>query len=87
VTRKTSRLGAHFTSATDLWSTPQDFFDRLDRRFGFTLDVCATAENTKCAAFYTPADNGLMQPWTGVCWLNPPYGPRSADGSPRQTKR
>src|SRR4051812_3531286 len=23
----------------DEWSTPQDIFDRLDREFGFTLDV------------------------------------------------
>lgn len=64
----------HFSSATDLWATPQDFFDRLNVKFGFTLDVCATAENAKCARFYTSADDGLSQPWAGVCWMNPPYG-------------
>jgi phage N-6-adenine-methyltransferase len=70
-----SHLRAHFTSATDLWSTPQDLFDRLNSKFCFTLDVCATAENAKCARFYTAADDGLAQSWTGICWLNPPYGP------------
>jgi hypothetical protein len=24
--------------------------------------------------WYTPADNGLVQPWDGLVWLNPPYG-------------
>lgn len=63
-----------FSSKTDLWATPQDLFDRLDREFHFTLDVCALPENAKCMAYYTPQDNGLAQPWTGVCWCNPPYG-------------
>ena len=37
-----------FSSATDLWETPQDFFDKLDAEFHFTTDVCATPENAKC---------------------------------------
>jgi phage N-6-adenine-methyltransferase len=64
----------HFSSATDLWATPQDFFDRLNARFGFTLDVCATADNAKCERFFTAADDGLAQDWSGICWMNPPYG-------------
>ena len=67
-------MNVHFSSATDLWSTPQDFFDKQDAIYGFTLDVCATADNAKCAQYYTEADNGLEQPWGGVCWMNPPYG-------------
>lgn len=39
-----------------------------------TLDVCATAENTKCQRFFSPIDDGLKQTWTGTCWMNPPYG-------------
>lgn len=37
-----------FTSQTDLWATPQDFFDRLNEEFVFELDVCAITENAKC---------------------------------------
>ena len=67
-------MSVHFSSATDLWATPQDFFDKQDAIYGFTLDVCATASNAKCARYFTETDNGLAQPWQGVCWMNPPYG-------------
>lgn len=63
-----------FGSKTDQWSTPQDFFDKLNEEFRFTLDVCADPDNAKCEQFYTKEQDGLSQPWTGVCWCNPPYG-------------
>lgn len=64
----------HFSSATDQWSTPDDTYAALHAEFGFELDVCATDENAKCARYFTRATNGLAQQWTGVCWMNPPYG-------------
>ena len=64
----------HFSSATDAWETPQNFFDKLAEVYKFATDVCATAENAKCANFYTKEDDGLSKDWTGVCWMNPPYG-------------
>ena len=63
-----------FSSNTDLWETPQDFFMKLYDEFHFTLDVCAKPENTKCLSYFTPEIDGLKQKWTGVCWMNPPYG-------------
>ena len=63
-----------FSSKTDLWETPQELFDELDREFHFALDTCALPENAKCARYYTPEQDGLSQPWKGVCWCNPPYG-------------
>ncbi len=63
-----------FSSATDEWPTPQWLFDALDREFGFEIDVCATADNAKCKKYYSPDVDGLTQRWTGVCWMNPPYG-------------
>lgn len=62
-----------FSSATDLWSTPQEFFDELNNEFHFTLDACALPSNAKCQKYYTPADNGLVKDWDGVVWCNPPY--------------
>jgi phage N-6-adenine-methyltransferase len=63
-----------FSSVTDLWSTPQDLFDKLYAKYNFTCDVCATPENAKCANYFTIDQDGLKQNWGGCCWMNPPYG-------------
>lgn len=63
-----------FTSSTDDWATPRDFFEKLDAEFHFDLDVCASETNAKCERFFTKADDGLSQEWRGRCWMNPPYG-------------
>ena len=65
---------ALFSSATDEWETPQWLFDKLNTEFNFELDVCASHENAKCLRYFTKAENGLVQEWRGVCWMNPPYG-------------
>lgn len=63
-----------FSSKTDQWETPQDFFNKLNDEFHFDLDVCALPENAKCKKFYTPEQDGLSIPWKGTVWCNPPYG-------------
>lgn len=63
-----------FSSKTDQWETPKDFFDDLDALFHFTLDACALPENAKCEKYFTPEMDGLKQEWGGVVWCNPPYG-------------
>ena len=64
-----------FSSDSDLWATPQKFFDDLDAEFHFTLDPCATPENAKCSYYFTESTNGLLQNWGGqVVFCNPPYG-------------
>lgn len=64
-----------FSSATDLWATPQNFFDQLNDEFKFTLDPCSTHENAKCKKHYTAEEDGLAQSWEGeVVFCNPPYG-------------
>jgi phage N-6-adenine-methyltransferase len=63
-----------FSSKTDEWSTPQDFFNELNKEFNFTLDPCATPENAKCEKYYTKEDDGLKQDWSGeTVFCNPPY--------------
>ncbi len=57
------------------WETPQDLFDGLNVEFQFTLDVCATDDNSKCERHFTKEIDGLKQSWQGyICWMNPPYG-------------
>ena len=63
-----------FSSKSEMWETPQWLFDKLDSIYHFDIDVCATHENAKCKRYFTPEMDGLKQAWTGVCWLNPPYG-------------
>ena len=64
-----------FSSDSAEWATPQDFYDKLNAEFHFTLDPCATPENAKCEKFYTKEQDGLAQDWTGeTVFCNPPYG-------------
>ena len=64
----------HFSSERGNWETPQDFFDKLNEEFRFTLDVCAEKHTAKCEKYFTKEDNALDKEWHGICWMNPPYG-------------
>ena len=64
-----------FQSTRSDWETPHRFFKELDDEFHFTLDPCCWPETAKCAKFYTPKENGLIQNWQGErVFCNPPYG-------------
>lgn len=66
---------AMFSSKTDQWETPQDFYDELNAEFGFTLDPCADENSHKCEKYYTKEEDGLSQCWDGErVFCNPPYG-------------
>lgn len=57
------------------WATPQDFFDKLNDEFHFTLDVCADESNHKCSKYFNEDQDGLVQDWgRNTCFMNPPYG-------------
>jgi phage N-6-adenine-methyltransferase len=59
---------------SDHWSTPSNLVAALAADYGpFDLDACCRPETSKAPSFYTPDDDGLMQPWFGRVWLNPPY--------------
>ena len=63
-----------FSSKTDLRETPQDFFDKLNEEFRFTLDPCATKENHKCEKYYTKEEDWLKQSRDNeIVYVNPPY--------------
>ena len=64
-----------FSSKTDLWATPQDFFNKLNNEFWFTLDPCSTEDNHKCDKYFTKEQDGLKQSRDNeIVYCNPPYG-------------
>jgi len=70
---------ALFASGSDVWETPQAFFNELNNEFHFTLDACALPENAKCKLYFTPETDGLVQDWCGhTVFVNPPYGRKKA---------
>ena len=63
-----------FSSKSDDWRTPEAIFDKLNEEFRFTLDPCATSENSQCIRYYTKEQDGLKQSWEGeTVFCNPPY--------------
>lgn len=71
---------AMVSSKSNEWATPQEFYDKLDAEFGFTLDVASTNENCKASKCLTLADDGLLKDWSkDICWMNPPYGGHTGD--------
>lgn len=60
-----ANMAVHYSSKTDEWATPQEFFDKLNNEFHFTLDPCANEQNHKCKKFYTKEQDGLSQDWGG----------------------
>lgn len=70
-----SRNNGRYNGNGRNWETPPEVFLPLHAEFGFTLDPCCTVTNAKCLRFYTEAENGLAQDWTGErVFMNPPYG-------------
>lgn len=62
----------HTSSNRSDWETPPTLVADLQTVFDFDLDVCASRPNV-CEQFYSPEDDGLIKPWYGLIWMNPPY--------------
>lgn len=57
------------------WYTPPWLFERLG--LTFDLDPCAPPGGLPwipARQFYSRPDDGLVLPWQGCVWCNPPYG-------------
>ncbi|TDR90346.1 DNA N-6-adenine-methyltransferase [Enterovirga rhinocerotis] len=61
---------------SDDWYTPPAIFDALG--LTFDLDPCSPGPGHWVPArrVYTIADDGLSQLWTGLVFMNPPFGGR-----------
>lgn len=72
---KMNGMGSHQSHAMgkDEWLTPPEIIKELGP---FDLDPCAPIDRPWPTAnqHYTLNDMGLLQPWFGKVWCNPPYG-------------
>lgn len=70
-----NRLAGIADTDGDSWYTPTWLFDQLD--LIFDLDVCAPRipeqRTVPATKYLTEDDDGLVTPWTGLVWCNPPY--------------
>ena len=56
-------------SKKDIWTLAM-----LKEKFKLKLDVCAKDEGCACCDdYYTPAEDGLKQPWEMNFYMNPPF--------------
>ena len=65
---------ALFSSRKMDWETPQDFFEKLNKKFKFDLDAAANDENHKTEKYFTEKNSALDNEWQGNVFVNPPYG-------------
>lgn len=64
---------ALYSSSRSDWETPSSVVAHLKTGFDFDLDVSAVRPNV-ADRFFSPTEDGLAQEWSGLCWMNPPYG-------------
>ena len=74
------------SSISDMWTTPVEFWEELNREFSFTLDAAALEQSALVPDNWYGPDNidplrrdALLCNWheddmDGTVWLNPPYG-------------
>jgi hypothetical protein len=73
-------------TTTDDCYTPRWVFDAMGLKFD--LNVAAPVGgpwHVPCKQYYTAEDDGLVQPWDGLVWCNPPYSAMK-DWAPRWVK-
>jgi phage N-6-adenine-methyltransferase len=72
--------------ANDLWRTPPEVFNTLNREFNFVADMACSDENKLCHVGYTEQSDSLSLNWMNeidgidfdyaankYVWCNPPY--------------
>lgn len=71
--------GQTAVGSTVEWYTPPELFTAI----GLTFDLDPASPGADVVPWVparrhiTARENGLLQPWNGLVWLNPPYGPQA----------
>lgn len=71
---KSRDMSVHFTSKSQTWNTPPDFFEKLNKVWKFEVDTACLEESALCSEYFTPETDGLGSSWNRkTCFNNPPY--------------
>ena len=65
-------------SGNNEWYTPAPIIEAAREVFGGAIDIDPASNNVaqeivKARTYYTSETNGLIYPWFGKVWMNPPY--------------
>lgn len=66
----------------DEWRTQKSLYDRLNKEFGFEVDLCANEHNAKCHIYSSDIEQFYEQGRMHSCksfWMNPPYSRGNID--------
>ena len=63
--------GSGNNPSRDIWETPQDLWDRLDKQYNFKFDCCASPQNRKTIKYSSDFLNDNVMKDMG--WMNPPF--------------
>lgn len=66
----------HYKALRDDYKTPPHIYEPILKYFKrekFDIDVCCTDKNIPAEKHFTKEENGLNQPWNGLCFCNPPW--------------
>ena len=70
-----TQRGIQFSSETNEWGTPPDFFEYFQQLYKLDHDACASDQNALLPSYWTKEDDALKQDWSGKrVWMNPPFG-------------
>jgi len=81
--KQPSKMDVHYSSESNEWNTPKDIIDRVILVMGrVDIDPCSNSKDNPsvpAGIHFTQEDNGLIQPWEGKVYMNPPYGREIGD--------
>lgn len=76
-----NRISACLSHKSDEWETPAELFLKLNSKYHFTLDLCASDTNKLCDKYFTKETfilDKVLQLNNEIIFCNPPYSKLSS---------